>query len=221
MITTYQLSLGRWFPPNDPIATSVAKLCILREDYFLELHGMVIGGIAIYDDSRPLQGLDENSSGWRRIYFFRNTLRTLTEILGVVRRLYSDDVYRDALANEAKPLQDAFADLNEAMIAIPEIIKELRDKIGGHILHSSVQDALDKLTLDSTGYYQQGEIRGTSHYRFSSELVLSMMLPGIPGNEVFPKLDELLSSAAQFVRALGPIDGVIAAYHRTRRLPFL
>lgn len=35
------ITLSRWFPANDPLATLVARLCILREDYLLELQGLI------------------------------------------------------------------------------------------------------------------------------------------------------------------------------------
>ena len=35
------ITLSKWFPGNDPIATVVARLCILREDYLLELQGLI------------------------------------------------------------------------------------------------------------------------------------------------------------------------------------
>ena len=59
----------------------MARLCILREDLFIELQGL-------NDDPFPL--LDEGSIDWRQIYFFRNLLRTILEIDGAIRKIRSD-----------------------------------------------------------------------------------------------------------------------------------
>ena len=40
---TRQITLREWFPADDPIAAAVATLCILREDYFIDLMGIVKG----------------------------------------------------------------------------------------------------------------------------------------------------------------------------------
>lgn len=40
---TVHIPVRQWFPPDDPIAILVVKLCILREDYLLELAGMIEG----------------------------------------------------------------------------------------------------------------------------------------------------------------------------------
>lgn len=80
---TWQITLRKWFSPEDPLSTVVATLCILREDYFIDLIGLNKGGINVWAESQNDTGfpdLDENSSGWRRLYFFRNSLRTLTKM---------------------------------------------------------------------------------------------------------------------------------------------
>ena len=34
--------LRKWFPPNDPVATAEAMLCILREDFLIEMYGFSV-----------------------------------------------------------------------------------------------------------------------------------------------------------------------------------
>ena len=34
------ISPRKWFPAHDPIAATVARLCILREDLYIELLGL-------------------------------------------------------------------------------------------------------------------------------------------------------------------------------------
>jgi hypothetical protein len=65
---TRVFKLRRSFPANDPIATTVATLCVLREDFLLELKGIV---------ADKLEELDGNERAYRCTYFCRNSLRTL------------------------------------------------------------------------------------------------------------------------------------------------
>src|SRR5262249_35547274 len=98
MIQIKSIRIGRWFPGSDRAATAVAMLCILREDLFLELQGIVSDG---------LPNLDDNSEGYRRTYFWRNSLRTLEEIRNVLNKLNAESSFRDALSEEPQEVQQA------------------------------------------------------------------------------------------------------------------
>ena len=70
-----QIKLRRWFPPEDLFAAYVARMTILREDFAIEMMG-------IYEEQ--IAPLDGNTEGYRMVYFWRNMLRTLSELRGVV-----------------------------------------------------------------------------------------------------------------------------------------
>jgi hypothetical protein len=53
-----QMKLRRWFPPHDRFAATVARLCILREDFALEMWGLYAAHI---------KRLDGHSVIWRRM----------------------------------------------------------------------------------------------------------------------------------------------------------
>jgi hypothetical protein len=42
MTKTYvrQIKVRRWFPAGDPFAAHIARLCILREDFTIEMSGI-------------------------------------------------------------------------------------------------------------------------------------------------------------------------------------
>lgn len=84
----YQLNLRRFFPSDDEFATCIARLCILREDLFFEVNGIVAG---------PYEWLDKNGTAWRRNYFFRNSVRTLGEIASAIHRLNCVPEFQRAL----------------------------------------------------------------------------------------------------------------------------
>ena len=104
----------------------VARLCILREDYLLELQGLIKTDFNSFDVSSSVSkpdSLDGNSPSWRRIYFFRKSLRTLNEIRNVVEGLFSDSANRAALANETVELNQAFEVLRDEIRGQPAVIK--------------------------------------------------------------------------------------------------
>ena len=123
--------LSKWFPSNDHIAIAVARLCILREDYLLELQGLIKQDFNPFDVSSSVSkpdSLDGNSPSWRRIYFFRNSLRTLNEIRNVVDGLFSDGANRAALANETVELRQTFEVLRDEIRDQSAVIKDSRRK---------------------------------------------------------------------------------------------
>jgi hypothetical protein len=126
-------------PPNDPVATAVAMLCILREDFLLELFGVT---------NDHIERLDDNDEGYRRTYFWRNTLRTLEEIRGVLNRLNSEPSFRDAMSREPAPIQDAFKKLKrELNKASRQFLLNLRNTMGGHLDAPTIQAALNGMDL--------------------------------------------------------------------------
>jgi hypothetical protein len=89
------------FPPGSRIATGVARRCILREDLYLEYAGLVADDLAdTYTETETLRsfGLDDNGSAYRRLYFFRGSLRTLVEVQETIQGLNSMQEFRDMLS---------------------------------------------------------------------------------------------------------------------------
>jgi hypothetical protein len=130
--------LRRWFPPGDPIAAAVARLCILREDLTLELFGIVA------DD---LGKLDGNVVGYRQMYFWRNTLRTLSEIRDSLNRIMTHSDFRNALDAEPEPLRMAFRELIRKLNkSFGDVYYTLRSTISAHLDEDVVADALANST---------------------------------------------------------------------------
>jgi len=88
------------------VATAVAMLCVLREDFLLELAGIV-------DDH--CGRLDDNGLEFRRIYFWRNTIRTLEEIRTTLNRLNKEQAFRAAMDREQPEVRDAFKQLRRTL----------------------------------------------------------------------------------------------------------
>lgn len=168
-----QIKLRRWFPPNDRYAATMARLCILREDFALEMRGMHAGRV---------KNLDSHSSEWRSLYFWRNLIRTLEEIRRTLELLCTLKEFKKVLAKQPPRWKKKFETMVKALAAEQIVLKGMRDSLGAHVLQASVEKALNGLSLDETGLIEVGSSRQLkdTHYKFAGELVIEILLAGIP-----------------------------------------
>jgi len=70
------ISPAKWFPADDATATVVARLCVLREDLYIELLGVAAEAISLSIPmmESPLPNMDDNGDAYRRLYFMRASL---------------------------------------------------------------------------------------------------------------------------------------------------
>lgn len=204
------ISFSAWFPPGDAVATSVARLCMLREDLFLEVQGIM---------APQLKELDGNSVGWRKVYFWRNSLRTLEEIRSALITLWREDEFQNALKKEPEygrqRLEKIKSDMEETSA---DFLKDLRSAIGGHLRHDPVQEALNSLDHSERGQLQLGHTRADSHFSFTNRLIMAVLLTGIPESEQMRRLEHLADKTSNLIRVLEGIDTVFSAYWRARGL---
>lgn len=221
----FHIRLKEWFPPEDPIASLLAKLCILREDYLLELSGIVQGDDEFIGESKPTYrglevDLDANSVGWRRMYFYRNSLRTLFEIRKETENVYDTPKLREALDKESPRFRETFEQLCNKMKIAADRVERIRHNLGGHVASGAVTKALRDMPHDTKGLFQDGDIKGKKHYKFVGEIVLRMMLPGVPDNEMHEKLEELLDETQELVPVFSLIDYLLTIYILDRQLEY-
>jgi hypothetical protein len=106
----------------------MARLAVLYEDLRIELHG-------IAEDSIP--AMDKFDVRYRRIYFLRKSIGTLSEFAEAVRHLQQCPEFRFTSSSSSLPLADTeraklwhkaarFFERNE------ERLKAIRNDIGGH-----------------------------------------------------------------------------------------
>lgn len=204
------IKVRRWFPPGDPVATAVATLCVLREDFFLELQGI------IRDD---LASLDGNSTAYRRTYFWRNSFRTLEEIRKTFNALTAIPAFRLGMLSETRDVQGAFEEARRTLNRASEtFLRELRNELGGHIDLSRMQAGLDSMDVQQEGIAQLGRIRENTHYKFAVELLWSAILRDSPGAATSAHIEKVLGETAALTSALGAVDDVISRYALARAL---
>ncbi len=210
MIRISPVRLRTWFPPGDPVAAAVARLCILREDLLLELNGIV--GVSF-------EKLDANTREFRKLYFWRNSLRTLAEIRDSLNKINSEMDFRAALASEGTEVERAFESLKKELNKASQgHLGKLRNTVAAHLDAELLRQALDHMDHDREGLMEVGETTGTWHYKFGGELILAMLLKGVPRNEQQDRFEDMLGASARLSRAVTAIDDVFTCYARNRRL---
>ena len=201
-----------FFPADDLVAVTIARLCILREDLLLE-------GQAIRQASLP--GLDSNGQEWRRLYFWRNSFKTLENIRQAIHTLSCERKFNEAFKKEPLAVQKGFERLRRQLEKISsEFLKDLRNDLGGHVSQKATADALKRMDADQLALLEisaDGKV-GNQHYRFATELVLQMMLPRTPVKAPNRELKKILRKVALMNWAVLIIDEIFNAYITSRRL---
>lgn len=199
----HTVNLRKWFPPGDPLAAKVARLCILREDFLLELRGIT---------TEEIRDLDQHSEYWRRLYFLRNLIRTLNEIQSGIQRIRSDIQFKALLDKQPPSIQAEFREHAVAMAKGVETLKDVRNEICGHVLESAVQETLDEMHPDVFGLYEVTPILKTTHYKFAGELAAQILVKGAPDKDKAKVLaDKMVQIGDQF-EAFSLIERILFMY---------
>lgn len=189
----FTIKLRKWFPPNDPLATKVARLLILREDFALEMRGVYEEGI---------DALDSHSDAWRRLYFLRNLFRTLMEVQSGIQRLLSDKDFKVLLYKQSREVKREFGRLARVIAQAHPIVKEIRNDICGHVKEEAVQEALDEMDMDSFGFWEMGRTLKDSHLKFAGELVANILVRGAAAKDKTMVFAEKMEKVANLVDLL-------------------
>ncbi len=185
-------------------------LCVLREDFLLELRGIV------GDD---FGHLDDNDIAFRQLYFWRNSLRTLTEIQAGLNRLNKEPAFRAAMACEPADIREAFEELKRALNkAAAEFLRDLRNTFGGHLDPTVFQATLDQMDPLREGLLDLERKRGEIHYKFTAELLWAALVRDAPAGAEVHAFETLLSRSVALNPMLVAIDHVVTCYIRDRGL---
>ncbi len=187
----------------------MARLCILREDFSLELK-------IAYEDNIP--SLDENGVDWRKIYSFRALCKTLLEIRGVVENLQKLQEFQSFL-NDRPDIDKLFDKLKEKLTQGHTIIKDIRNEVGGHILEKPMLEALENMDIERFGTLQLSSNFAKIHYKFVFELIMAMLFRKVPSQDQEQHSKEILDNIFGVVYALmDVIDSIVIMYAKSRRL---
>jgi hypothetical protein len=203
------VTLRKWFPPHDPLAAKIARLCILREDLLLEMQGVY---------TEDITELDEHSPQYRRMYFLRNLIRTQMELSGAIQTLLKTTEFKELLAKAPKETQKAFDEAATVLAKAHPVAKDVRNDICGHVLEKAVQEALDRIAVDAWGFLDVGKIAKQTHYKFAGELVAEILLKGVTMEERRRIESSKFATIADLVQTFALVEVCLLMYAEDRRL---
>jgi hypothetical protein len=148
----------------------MARLCILREDLLLEMHG-------VYAEDVP--DLDDGWASFRRMYFLRNLVRTQSELSRGIQTLVGHPEFKKLLDKEPTEVQKQFRAAVRAITIAHPIIKDVRNDICGHVLERAVHEALERINPAAWGFFDVGKIADHTHYKFVEELTAELLLKDV------------------------------------------
>ena len=210
MSRTRIVTLTKWFPPNDPLAAKIARLCILREDFNLEMHGVFA------EEIKPLDGLSDE---WRRLYFIRRIIGTLDEIEAGIQRLLGDAKFKILLAAQKPEWIQEFENHKKAMVNGVKVLNEIRNDIVGHVREPVVEKTLNELAgTDIIGFLEIGPTLQESYYKFAGELVVQILVRGVPEADKHGAFMEKIKKIGDLVYAFALIEKALHMYMEDHNL---
>ncbi|MGC1686993.1 MAG: hypothetical protein WA734_15305 [Candidatus Acidiferrales bacterium] len=168
------VQIKKWFPTHDPLAATIARLCILREDMLLEMEAVFRRGWNEQEDERNMV---------RRMYFLRNLIRTQAEVSSGIRALMNSKEFRAVLRKQPAPIRKAFTAGLRPIDRVHPIAQKVRNSICGHVLQGAVAEALRRISPDSFGLLEVNAKERLTHFRFAGELVAEMLLEDVPEDD--------------------------------------
>jgi hypothetical protein len=208
-IYVQQMKLRRWFPANDRFAACVARLCILREDFGLEMWGI----------HRPrIKALDEHSVVWRRMYFWRNLVRTLWEIRRTIETLNTVPEFKKIFKTQPLAWRTKFERMVRQLEKHQVLVQNVRNSLGGHVLQRTVEEALNGMPWDKFSYIEVGRVERKTHYRFAGELVLEMLLAGVPEDKREDEIKRVFRTTAKLLPVFELTGIILTMYVSARKL---
>ena len=211
MTTTYirTVTLRKWFPPRDRFAACMARLCILREDLFLEMMGVWKARIA---------PLDEHSVLWRKMFFWRSLVKTIWEIRKTVETLNTIPEFKKSLRKQPIAWQKQYTKMIKLLNKHEALVEAVRNSLGGHVLFRTVEEALDGMSFDSFSYIEVGEIEKRTHYKFANQLVLEMVLKGVEEQNRLEEITRHFRSVADLLPVFTLTGMLFTIYVDVRKL---
>lgn len=205
----YNFRLARLFPPNDEYAATMARICILWEDFITE----ATGGAA-----QSIKEMDGHSPQWRRLYFLRRSIGTIHEIRRALHHLRTQREFNQTLSKQPQADQDRFIESYKTLCKHEKLIKDLRDTIaGGHVLQKAVKEGLRRMDSEVYGMLQRGEYYKDIRFKFAHAIVLEVFFKDRSGKDAEEELNWLTTLMHEIIsNALRMIEFAMSVYVRER-----
>ncbi len=212
---TRWISPRKWFPAENPIACGVARLCVLREDLYIEWLAMTADQIALIDPATAAAfqkppSLDDNGVEYRRFYFLRASLHTLAEVHNAVTGLRNNKDFRKLYrAFDARAFEKLVTYIKSLDKGLSEL-RRIRNALGGHVSREAVKKALSTMNYFETGKFDIGRTMKDTHYGFAGTICGQILMEDLPGREARLKAQHGIIDLN--LQTIGIINGVLHAY---------
>lgn len=193
------IKIRQYFPPNDDLATEMARMCILFEDFLLESEGY---------KASTISDLDHNSLEFRQIYFLRNLFKTACELNKAFYGIRSNQEFKVFLQKQEVQKVKKYEDLYkkyEQYVKPWGAIRGIRNEIGAHLKKETVKDALGRMIDEEEELFPPDGSGGMRHFKFTWPIVGKALVALIAGktqndtreflNEEFRKLSLAVHAA--------------------------
>ncbi len=165
-----------------------------------------------------ISALDTHSDAWRRMYFFRSSVRTLWEIQGTLTMIRTNPEFKRILQRRSAKEQNQLKQISAKLNAAASLTKKIRNAMGGHVLLEAVVRALDNMPYDRWGVIEFGSVLGTTHFKISGELIAEMLVAGVPEKERLAKLKADMKTMASLLPVVASLELVLEMYASARGL---
>ena len=206
------VKLHEWFPPDDELATKMARICILREELMYEFL------CTRYSNNFPMD--DDFGVAWRKVYFLRKMFSTLAEMHSAIEHLSCDKNFKAFKQKQPIYFKKKWDELKKAFNSADVIINDIRNDIGAHVSHDSVKKALKNKNMikrDSSSLHvsQQGPMK--THYKFVDELIMAVMAK--ESDDEHKRANETVNALIEATKGLFlVIDWLFFSYAKERKL---
>jgi hypothetical protein len=166
-----------------------------------------------------IAALDSSSLEWRKLYFLRNSIRTLYEIFRVVDAMQRNPEFRRILEKHPSAAQRDVKTLMQQINKNRQLVGRLRNSIGGgHVQRSDVQRMLNNLDPDAFGFIEIGDRLEGTHFKFVGELVAATMVADIPQTDKVAKLEADVRQISQMLPIVVEMEKFLTMYLDSRGL---
>jgi hypothetical protein len=153
--------------------------------------------IATFDGNHPV---------WRKLYFWRNLIRTLSEIRNTLRTIEAIDEFKQIFNSQPSKWRREFKLAVKKLEEDKDLIDHARNSVGGHVQQRTVDQALNNLPADLVGDLEVGETSGKMHYKFVGELLVKMVVAKAPESEQMADMLAQLQTIASHLPVFKLID---------------
>jgi hypothetical protein len=129
---------------QSPLLNHLARLSVLYEDFRVELSSLTF-------ELDRFKAHPENRDGFAFVYFMRRSLATLVEFNSVLAQVVSSREYKDHMGSVGKLHLDHINEAVSYFQANFSRIKEFRNAVGGHVLHTAIEFATRSFPPDLAG----------------------------------------------------------------------